>query len=235
MNNHYNETQQAVGAPIENWTGRPEIPKTSMAGKYCRLELLDSDKHADDLFNAFAKDTEGRNWTYLPYGPFESVEAFKYWLNKSCCGEDPLFFTIQDLSSGRSIGIASYLRIQPANGVAEVGHLHFSPLLQNTPMATEAMYLMMERVFDELGYRRYEWKCDSLNEKSCNAASRLGFTFEGIFRQAIVYKNRNRDTAWFSIIDSEWPALKLAFNNWLSNDNFNSHGNQKKSLSEFRK
>ncbi|MCP3687758.1 MAG: GNAT family N-acetyltransferase, partial [Gammaproteobacteria bacterium] len=172
-------------------------------------------------------------WTYLPYGPFDSFEAFDSWSRADCQGDDPLFHAVIDLSTGRAVGLASYLRITPAAGVIEVGHIHFSPLLQRTRLATECMYLMMKRVFDELGYRRYEWKCDALNAPSCRAALRLGFVYEGIFRQATMYKNRNRDTAWYAVIDKDWPRIKNAFKQWLDDGNFDRQGRQKQSLSEF--
>jgi RimJ/RimL family protein N-acetyltransferase len=140
-----------------------------------------------------------------------------------------------DLKTDKAVGMSSYLRIEPGVGVIEVGHIHFSPLMQRTPIATETMYLMMCRVFDELRYRRYEWKCDALNAPSCAAAKRLGFTFEGIFRQLTMYKDRNRDTAWYSIIDSEWPALKAAFEAWLNPENFDHQERQIASLYSFRK
>jgi RimJ/RimL family protein N-acetyltransferase len=148
-------------------------------------------------------------------------------------GDDPFFWAIVSLTEERALGVASHMRISPADGVIEVGGLTFAPAMQRSPISTEAMYLMMRRAF-ELGYRRYEWKCDALNEPSRNAALRLGFQFEGIFRQATVYKGRNRDTAWFSILDSEWPALKAAFEAWLNPSNFDADGRQKASLSSFR-
>jgi len=155
-------------------------------------------------------------------------------MRESCVGEDPLFHAIIDVKAGKAVGVASYLRIEPSVGVIEVCHIHYSPLIQKTPAATEAMYLMMKRVFDELGYRRYEWKCDALNEGSRKAARRLGFTFEGVFRQATIYKGRNRDTAWFSVIDKEWPTLKNAFENWLKPANFDVEDRQKTSLGALR-
>ena len=173
-------------------------------------------------------------WTYLPYGPFDSLDTYRAWTEEMSRRSDPLFFAIIDRNSGhpsgRVVGLASYLRIDPAAGSIEVGHLHYSPLLQRTPAATEAMFLMMERAFN-LGYRRYEWKCDALNAPSRAAAQRLGFTFEGIFRQAVVVKGRNRDTAWFSIIDAEWPALANAFRRWLDPANFDPQGKQRERLS----
>ena len=202
-----------------------------MAGRFCRLEPLDPARHATDLFEAFSLDRSGAMWTYLPYGPFEGFEAYVGWMKSACLGDDPLFFAIIDSSSGRAVGVASFMRIDPAMGVIEVGHLGFSPRLQRTPAATEAMYLMMRRAF-ELGYRRYEWKCDSLNEPSRAAALRFGFAYEGLFRQAVVVKGRNRDTAWYSVIDAEWPALRDAFERWLARANFDAQGAQRQRLSE---
>ena len=202
-----------------------------MEGRFCRLEPLDVERHGGALFAAFREDAEARNWTYLPYGPFETEAACLDWMAATCRGDDPLFHTITDLATDQPVGMASYLRITPAIGVIETGHLHFSPLLQRRPAATEAMFLMMRRVFSELGYRRYEWKCDALNAPSMRAAERFGFRFEGIFRQATVYKDRNRDTAWFSILDREWPALEAAYSAWLDPANFEASGQQKTSLS----
>mgnify|MGYP000483533094 CR=1 FL=1 len=228
--NYQDYNQMPVGEPLENWQARPFPPHTVMQGQYCRLEPLDIARHSEDLFNAFATDPSGKGWTYLFSEPFTDQSVFNHWLEATCTGQDPLFFTVVEESSNKAVGMASYLRITPDMGVIEVGHIHFSPLMQRTPVSTEAMFLMMQRVFDELGYRRYEWKCDSRNEPSKKAAARLGFTFEGIFRQAITYKGRNRDTAWLSVIDKEWPALKQAFQHWLAADNFDTDGQQLKSL-----
>lgn len=225
-----NEMQ--VGAAMEDWQERPHPPKTIMTGQYCSIEPFSAEQHSADLHNAFSLDTDGRNWAYMPYGPFESLQEFVAWGRNTCMGDDPVFYTVIDASSGKPTGVASYLRIAPAIGSIEVGHIHFSPLLQGTRMATEAMYLMMRRVFDELGYRRYEWKCNALNTPSCKAAERFGFQFEGIFRQATISKNRNRDTAWYSILDEEWPQLKLGFEQWLSEENFDDVGQQLRSLRE---
>ena len=225
-----NNKGQAIGFSVDNWQECNRPPQTDMIGKYCRLSPLNIDKHAESLYQSYAQDSNDQNWTYLAYGPFSDVESFRIWLQANCTGQDPLFYVVIDNSNDTVVGLASYLRIEPAVGVIEVGHIHFSPLLQGTPMSTEAMFLMMQRVFDELGYRRYEWKCDSLNERSNKAAKRLGFTFEGIFRQATLYKGRNRDTAWYSILDTEWPKLKQAFISWLDSDNFDSDGVQRKSL-----
>jgi RimJ/RimL family protein N-acetyltransferase len=203
-----------------------------MAGRLCRLEPLEASRHSEALYEAHALDTEGRNWTYLPYGPFASPEDIAGWIRSVAKGEDPLFFAIVDPVTQRAIGWASYLRIDPVMGSIEVGHLAYSPALQRTPAATEAMYLMMRRAFDELGYRRYEWKCNSLNSASWNAAERLGFRYEGTFRQAWVQKGRNRDQAWFSIIDSEWPAVRTALEAWLDPSNFDQSGVQLRRLQE---
>ena len=196
-----------------------------MAGRFCRLEPIDTDKHCSDLFEAFTKD-DGRNWTYLPYGPFTQESELREWVASSCLGDDPCFYSVIDLANNKAVGVASYLRIDLANGVIEVGHIHFSPLMQGKPIATEAMYLMMRQVFDVLGYRRYEWKCDALNKPSRAAAERFGFKFEGIFRQALMYKQRNRDTAWFAIIDRDWPMVKAVFEEWLDPANFYEDGTQ---------
>jgi RimJ/RimL family protein N-acetyltransferase len=227
-----NHLDQPIGDPLPGWTSRPRPPRTPMQGRLCRLEPLDVAQHAAALHEAHAADREGRNWTYLPYGPFASASDYARWVEWAAAQEDPQFFAIVDGATGRPVGAASYLRIEPAMGVIEVGHLAFSPALQRKPAATEAMYLMMRRVFDELGYRRYEWKCDALNAPSRRAAERLGFSYEGTFRQAVVIKGRNRDTAWFSILDREWPALKQAFERWLDPANFDAAGAQRRRLGE---
>jgi len=224
-----------LGVLVNNWAGAKAPEKSFMVGHYCKLEALSIDAHAEALFDAFSQDKEHKNWTYLPYGPFESSEDFKEWLKNTSSGNDPQFYAIINQQNNAVMGVASYLKINPEHGVIEVGHVHFSPKLQRTPIATEAMYLMMQYVFDELGYRRYEWKCNALNEKSRNAALRFGFSFEGVFRQALVVKGRNRDTAWYSMLDSEWPQAKKAFELWLLPDNFDNDGKQKESLKSFFK
>jgi RimJ/RimL family protein N-acetyltransferase len=225
-----NELGQPIGHAVPHWRAPPRPPRHTLPGQFCRVEPLDAARHGHDLHAAFAADREGRMWTYLFSGPFATESEFHEWLAPRQATEDPLFFTIVDLATGRAVGLASYLRIDPAHGVIEVGHIAFSPQLQRTPAATEAMYLMMKNVFD-LGYRRYEWKCDSLNAPSRRAAERLGFRYEGLFRQAIVYKGRNRDTAWYSIIDGEWPAMAERFQRWLDPGNFDAQGRQRTSLS----
>lgn len=227
----FNDLGQPVGFPLPGWSPPPAPTREPMVGRYCRLEPLDPDRHAATLFEAHAADADGRSWTYLAYGPFPTLESYTAWMKKSCLGDDPLFFAIIDAETGLPVGVASYLRIVPAAGAIEVGHLHYSSGLKRSQASTEAMYLMMARAF-ALGYRRYEWKCDTLNAASRAAAERLGFSFEGVFRQAIVYKGRNRDTAWYAIIDAEWPTLRTAFLAWLDPANFDADGQQRTRLSD---
>jgi RimJ/RimL family protein N-acetyltransferase len=235
METHKNELGQAIGAPLPGWSPRPRPSRTPMEGRTCRLEPLHANRHARDLFAAYQEDKEGRNWTYLPVGPFAEFEPYRAWVDAAAKGEDPLFFAIIDKATGKPVGVASHMRIDPPNGVIEVGHINYAPRMKQSPVATETMFLMMGRVFDELGYRRYEWKCDSLNEPSRAAAARLGFTYEGMFRQAVVYKGRNRDTCWYSILDKEWPALKAAYERWLLPANFDEAGKQRERLADLTK
>jgi RimJ/RimL family protein N-acetyltransferase len=224
---------QPIGAPLSMRFPRPQPPRTAMEGQHCRLVPLTTE-HAPGLFTAFATAEDARHWTYLPAEPFITLADAHRFAESAQSSDDPLYFTVLD-AAGQPVGWASYLRIDPQNGVIEVGWINFSPLLQQTIASTEAMFLMMARAFDELGYRRYEWKCDALNAPSRRAARRLGFTYEGTFRQAIHYKGRNRDTAWFSVIDSEWPALKQEFRRWLAPANFDKDGRQKTPLAMPRK
>lgn len=229
-----NALGQPIGFPVPDWKGVERPTRAVLGGRLTRVEPLNAGRHAAQLFAADHDDREARTWTYLPYGPFEDFDEYQAWVDSMAHKDDPQFYAICDAATGKAIGVASYLRIEPAVGVIEVGHIHFSPRLSGTTMATEAMYLMMRHVFDDLGYRRYEWKCDALNAPSRRAAERLGFTFEGIFRQATLYRGRNRDTAWFSILDSEWPAQKAAFEAFLAPENFDADGRQKSSLAAFR-
>lgn len=204
-----------------------------MQGRFCRLEPLNPSIHAASLHEANSLDVEGRMWTYLAYGPFDTLEGYRSWAEEMCGRSDPLFFAIINRATNRAVGVSSYLRIDPPNGSIEVGGIVYSPLLQGTAAGTEAMFLMMERAFS-LGYRRYEWKCNALNAKSRSAAQRLGFSFEGIFHQATVVKGRNRDTAWFAMLDKDWPNLKEAFQQWLHPSNFDESGRQRLSLSALK-
>ena len=232
MNARLTEYQQPIGPPVDGWSRRPEPPRTPMTGRHCIVRPVDVDADARELYDAFASAPDGRDWTYLFVGPFNTFESYRDYLSLAATTSDPLHHTIVDLRTGRAVGTSAFMRIEPAHGVIEVGHVTYSPLMQRSAIATEATYLMMKRAFDELGYRRYEWKCDDNNLRSRAAAARYGFTFEGIFRQAIVYKGRSRDTAWFSIVDTEWPAIREGFERWLDVSNFDDQGNQKQKLGE---
>jgi len=234
MSARVNDFGQPIGPALPDWTPRPHPPGTPMEGRTCRVVPLDAEAHAAGLFAAYSAAPDRRTWTYLPDEMPESEAAFRDRLEARAASRDPLFHAILDRESGEPIGIAAYLRIDPANGVIEVGHLHYGPRLQRSPASTEAMALMMTRAFDALGYRRYEWKCDSLNAPSRAAALRLGFTFEGIFRNATVVKGRSRDTAWFSITDADWPKVRAGFAAWLDPENFDAEGRQRRGLAALR-
>ena len=200
-----------------------------------RLEPIDPERHARPLFGASHQDGAGELlFRYLPYGPFAGFDDFKIWLDQRAASTDPLFVCVIDGETGAPQGMASFMRIAPEHGVIEIGHIWFSPALQRTRKATEAIYLMARYAFDDLGYRRLEWKCDALNDASRRAAERFGFTFEGVFRQHLVVKGHNRDTAWFSILDGEWPPIRAAFEAWLAPENFDATGSQRRSLAEIR-
>jgi RimJ/RimL family protein N-acetyltransferase len=205
-----------------------------MQGQYCRLEVVDVERHASDLYHCYMEAPDDRDWTYLFEDRPGTLEAFRSYLIRLAGSEDPLHHTIIDLSAKTAVGTAALMRIDRTHGAIEVGCITYSPRLKKTRAGTEAIYLLMRRVFDELGYRRFEWKCDSLNAPSRAAAERYGFTFEGIFRRAIVYKGRIRDTAWYSIIAEEWPVIRSAFETWLNRDNFDEHGVQRHSLREIQ-
>ena len=223
-----NEFGQAIGEPVTTALPAGAPPTEPMDGRFCDVVALQP-RHADDLWSEFTAEPDDREWTYLSVGPFESQAEFADWVAAMSGSTDDRFVAVLDASTGRAIGMAAYLRIAPAAGSIEVGHVHFGASLRGTSAATEAMYLMMRSAFDS-GYRRYEWKCDSLNEPSRRAARRLGFTYEGTFRNAVVYKGRSRDTAWFSIIDTEWPAARAEFERWLDPENFDDQGHQRTPL-----
>lgn len=230
MPNRVNSLGQPIGDPVPHWKPVAPPPRSPIEGRYCRIEPIDPERHAAQLFEAISDDQDSRTWTYMGYGPFATLPEYRAWMKSTCMGDDPLFHAIVETAGGKAVGVASYLRIDPKFGVIETGHIHYSPRLQRTRAATEAMYLLMARVFDELHYRRYEWKCDSLNGPSRQAAARFGFSYEGVFRQATIYKGRNRDTAWFSVIDKEWPGLRAAYQTWLDPANFDADGKQKQAL-----
>lgn len=231
-----NELGQPVGDVVPGWQVAHEPTAPVLTGQFCRLERLDPDRHAEQLFAADSQDVNGASWTYLPYGPFATRSAYQEWVTVVSTSADPLFYAVIatdpliDQGASTAAGVLSYLRITPTAGSIEVGHIHLSPLLQQRRAATEAQFLLMEHAFDDLGYRRYEWKCDALNAPSCAAASRLGFSYEGTFRQAAVVKGRNRDTAWYSVTDVEWPRVQRAFTAWLSPENFDEYGLQRAHL-----
>jgi RimJ/RimL family protein N-acetyltransferase len=215
-----------------NWKPARRPERAPLEGETVRLEPLDPGRHAGDLFAA----SEGAPelWDYLAYGPFPSQSVFTDWLKERAASDDPLFYAVVDRASGTAGGMASLMRIKPEHGVIETGHIWFAPVLQRTRQATEAIYLLARHSFDDLGYRRFEWKCDSLNQPSRRAAERFGFVYEGVFRQHMVIKDRNRDTAWFSIVDVEWPLVRAAFEAWLSSENFDREGRQRRSLADVR-
>lgn len=218
------------GEIIKEFLVPPHPKGISIEGNLVNLKPLVANQFANELFHSNAIDKDDINWAYLPYGPFENLEDYSKWIESFEVSNDPVFFAIISKKLKKAIGVASYLRINPSIGSIEVGHINFSPLLQRTTEATESMYLMMKWVFDN-GYRRYEWKCNALNIKSRNAAQRLGFSYEGVFRQMTIAKGRNRDTAWFAMIDKEWQSIERCFTEFLSESNFELNGKPKISLS----
>jgi RimJ/RimL family protein N-acetyltransferase len=222
--------ERPLGERVD-WAPVTAPAREVLAGERVTLEPLDPAAHGDALFESAGV---GRVWTYLPYGPFAAREDFDAYLAGMAASEDPLVFAIADRATGRAAGICTYLRIDPAQGVIEIGHIWMSPSLQRTREATEAIFLLARHVFDDLGYRRLEWKCNALNAASCRAAERFGFTYEGTFRQAMVVKGHNRDTAWYSMLDREWPAIRAGFEAWLARENFDADGRQVRGLAELR-
>ena len=223
-----------LGEIIDKFLEPPHPKGISIDGNLVTLKPLVANQFAEELFLSNAIDKEGNNWTYLPYGPFESQSEYASWVELFEERDDPVFFAIVSKKLNKAIGIASYLRINPTIGSIEVGHINYSPLLQKTTEATEAMYLMMKWAFEN-GYRRYEWKCNALNLRSRAAAQRFGFSYEGVFRQMTIVKGRNRDTAWFAMIDKEWQGIERCFNEFLSEINFDNNGKPKVSLRSLTK
>ncbi|MDQ0223504.1 GNAT family N-acetyltransferase [Streptococcus moroccensis] len=229
----YNQFNQPVGEQLfDDSAGKP-VDLICLTGKYCSVEKLSVKDHLEDLATFYVHDPVEQDWTYLPLSPFDNIEAFKAYLEECETSEDPYYLVIRDNTSQTIIGMFSLLNYYLKNRSLEMGWVVYSRSLQGSRMATEAQYLVMTYVFEELHARRYEWKCDSLNARSKKAANRLGFQYEGTFRQHSIYKGRTRDTSWFSIIDSEWPQLKSRFERWLAPDNFGVDGVQKKSLDQF--
>lgn len=223
-----------VGPPVPGWTGARPPVRRDLPGRFCRLEPLEVARHGAALWQAHSAAPDGRHWTYLFHSRPDTESGFLSLLAAMAQSSDPLHFAVVDAVAGRAVGTLSLMRIDPAHGVIEVGNVNFSPTLQRTTASTEAQYVLMRHVFEDLGYRRYEWKCDSLNARSRVTAERLGFSFEGIFRQALVYKGRSRDTAWYSVIDAEWPALRSGFERWLHPDNTAPDGTPLKGLADCR-
>jgi RimJ/RimL family protein N-acetyltransferase len=226
--------EQPLSDDLKNWQPRPRPERVVLEGRYVRLEPLEVARHGDGLYEASSVPDAADRFRWLFDYPPESRAAFQPWLEKAAASEDPLFFAVIDKASGKVAGRQTLMRIEPAHGVIEIGNIYWGPLVSRTPSATEAQFLFMKYAFDDLGYRRYEWKCNNANEPSKRAAERFGFQFEGVFRQNLVVKGQNRDTAWYSIIDKEWPALKRAYQEWLDPANFDSEGRQKRRLEELR-
>ncbi|VXB38899.1 Protein N-acetyltransferase, RimJ/RimL family [Pseudomonas sp. 8BK] len=221
--------------PLHNWQPVPTPAHKPLDGQYVRLEPLDPARHGDDLWQALqGPDSDPLLWEYLPYGPFSERTAFDTWLSGHAASRDPLFFSVIDLRQQRAVGLLSYLRIAAKDGCIEIGHIAFGRAMQRSPASTEAVYLLAKLALGTLGYRRLEWKCNAENARSMRAAKRLGFSYEGLFRQHMVVKGRNRDTAWFAILDSEWPGCEAAFRRWLAADNFSADGQQKQRLEDLR-
>ncbi|MBN9220278.1 MAG: GNAT family N-acetyltransferase [Mesorhizobium sp.] len=219
---------------LANWQPRPRPERKVLEGRYVRVEPLSAARHGDGLYEASSVADAGRRFAWLPDYPPETRADFQPWLDKVEASPDPLFFAIIDKASGKVAGRQTLMRIDPAYGVIEIGNIYWGPLISRKPAATEAQFLFMKYIFDELGYRRYEWKCNNRNEPSKRAAERFGFKFEGIFRQHLIVKGENRDTAWYSIIDKEWPALRQAYEAWLDPANFDGDGQQRRRLEDFR-
>jgi RimJ/RimL family protein N-acetyltransferase len=224
-------SDQPIG-PVVDTTPAERPGPVTLEGRFCRIEKLDA-HHGAGLWEVVKDDAT--LWTYMGYGPFQNREVFDRWVEERVVLLDPHSYAVVDQASGDPAGIVTLMEIRPAARVIEIGNIVYSPRLQRTPAATEAQYLMARHVFDDLHYRRYEWKCNALNEPSRRAAERLGFTYEGTFRQHMIVKGRNRDTAWYAMLDSEWPAIREAFERWLAPDNFDSDGRQKVGLAAMRK
>src|ERR1700685_450469 len=224
-----NPSDQPIGEPVDTRPARrPE--RIILSGRAVTLVPLSADAHADALFDGANGGDKDRVWTYLFDGPYTDRAVFRANIEAKAKSEDPLFFAIVDNASGKPLGYQTFLRIEPLHRVIEVGNILYTPAMQRTIGATEAQYLFASHVFDDLGYRRYEWKCNNLNAPSKRAALRYGFSFEGVFRQHMIVKGRNRDTAWFAMLDSQWPARRDAFTRWLAPENFDAEGRQKVSL-----
>ena len=222
-----------MSTDLSHWQPRPFPPHEMLQGRFIRLQPLDAAHHGDDLWQEL-QGPDPALWDYLPYGPFTERAAFDVWLAGHAASHDPQCYAVVEQTGGRALGLLAYLRITPKDGCIELGHIAFGAALQRTPGATEAVFLLARRAFDELGYRRLEWKCNARNARSRRAAERFGFSHEGLFRQHMIVKGENRDTAWYALIDGEWPQCRAAFQRWLAADNFDDGGQQISRLEELR-
>jgi RimJ/RimL family protein N-acetyltransferase len=220
---------------LKGWSARARPARKTLDGRYCRLEPLDASRHGEDLFEASSVADAAERFRWLFEYPPASRADFRPWLDKAQSSEDPLFFAVVDKSTGKAAGRQALMRADPAHGVIEIGSIYWGPLVSRRPAATEALYLCARHAFDDLGYRRFEWKCNDSNAPSKRAAARFGFKFEGVFRQHMVFKGENRDTAWFAILDGEWPALRRALEAWLDPGNFDARGMQRRRLEDLRR
>jgi RimJ/RimL family protein N-acetyltransferase len=228
-----NEFGQPIGVALPDWSGALAPTGESLVGLYCRVERIDVDRHAAELYEAYGDAPDARDWTYLFTGPFATLESYEAYLMSVADLPDPMHYAVIDLASGKAVGTFALMRIDAPNGVVEVGSINYSPRMKRTRISSEVMALLLKHVFEDLGNRRFEWKCDALNAPSRAAALRYGFSFEGIFRQAIVTRGRNRDTAWYSIIDTDYPGLRTAYGHWLKPTNFGRSGQQVTPLGTF--
>lgn len=222
-----------MSTDLSHWQPRSVPPHEILQGRFIRLEPLDAARHGDDLWQEL-QGPDPALWDYLPYGPFTERAAFDAWLAGHADSRDPQCYAVVEQNSAPPLGLLAYLRITPKDGCIEIGHIAFGAALQRRPGASEAVFLLARHAFDELGYRRLEWKCNTRNARSRRAAERFGFSYEGLFRQHMVVKGESRDTAWFAIIDSEWPACRDAFERWLAADNFDAEGRQIRRLEALR-
>ncbi|HBU8851338.1 GNAT family N-acetyltransferase [Citrobacter sp. Cs237] len=232
MTQRLNTFNQPVGVELTGWKGAIFPDERRLEGRYCRHERINTARHAAELYAAYREAPDWRDWTYLPSGPFETFDSYRAYLLNIEKKTDPMHYAVIDSTSGKAVGTVALMRIDAYNGVIEIGSVTYSRHMQRTRISTEVMALFLRHVFKDLGYRRFEWKCDSLNAPSRAAAERFGFRFEGIFRQALVYHGRNRDTAWYSVIDSEYPALRVAYEKWLAPTSFDENGCQREKLSQ---
>ncbi|MDH1057037.1 GNAT family N-acetyltransferase [Aquipseudomonas alcaligenes] len=222
-----------MSTDLSHWQPRSVPPHEILQGRLIRLEPLDAARHGDDLWQEL-QGPDPALWDYLPYGPFTERAAFDAWLAGHADSRDPQFYAVVEQTDGRALGLLAYLRITPKDGCIELGHIAFGAALQRTPGASEAVFLLALHAFDELGYRRLEWKCNARNARSRRAAERFGFSYEGLFRQHMIVKGENRDTAWYALLDGEWLQCREAFQRWLAADNFDAEGRQKRRLEELR-